>query len=245
MTSQDIVSQLRDLQSVIDDFSEMTREVSKSEIFSNVDDNSQPDNYQRHTLMDAMLQFQVSEDFAELMDTINDIDVSIKDIDIKACKNTFESEATRHDDDNEDEELPQFATKKNAPNLKIMISNNSRPLPLTTLSLSDHSVQTNEGRTVSPCTGSPKRKLPSPVCKYYARSYEEMMRIPGIDERIRFYEKTYQQCIQAPSTLYNWGAYTPKKTTGSAQEQSAGAKRNVSRSSAARLLGFERLSVTG
>lgn len=40
--------------------------------------------------------------------------------------------------------------------------------------------------------------------KYHARTYDEMMRIPDIHERIRFYEKTYQLCIRSDSTMATW-----------------------------------------
>ncbi|CAO3634287.1 unnamed protein product [Cunninghamella blakesleeana] len=39
---------------------------------------------------------------------------------------------------------------------------------------------------------------------YHPRTYEEMMRIPDRHERIRFYEKTYQLCIQTESPLTLW-----------------------------------------
>ncbi|KAI8344235.1 hypothetical protein BC941DRAFT_447232 [Chlamydoabsidia padenii] len=40
--------------------------------------------------------------------------------------------------------------------------------------------------------------------RYHARTYDEMMRIPDIHERIRFYDKTYQLCIRSDSALSTW-----------------------------------------
>jgi hypothetical protein len=40
--------------------------------------------------------------------------------------------------------------------------------------------------------------------KYVERSYDEMMRIPDIYERVAFYEKTLDLCLKADSPISNW-----------------------------------------
>ncbi|KAI9493676.1 hypothetical protein BDB00DRAFT_906490 [Zychaea mexicana] len=40
--------------------------------------------------------------------------------------------------------------------------------------------------------------------KYHARTYDEMMRVPDIRERIAFYDRTYKQCMRADSKLSSW-----------------------------------------
>jgi hypothetical protein len=40
--------------------------------------------------------------------------------------------------------------------------------------------------------------------KYVERSYDEMMRIPDIFERVSFYEKTLDLCLQVESPIANW-----------------------------------------
>ncbi|KAI9279344.1 hypothetical protein BY458DRAFT_487983 [Sporodiniella umbellata] len=43
--------------------------------------------------------------------------------------------------------------------------------------------------------------------KYIERSYEEMMRIPDIFERIAFYEKTLELCLKSDSPISDWSQF--------------------------------------
>jgi hypothetical protein len=45
---------------------------------------------------------------------------------------------------------------------------------------------------------------PKQTIKYIERSYDEMMRIPNIYERLAFYEKTLELCLQAESPVVGW-----------------------------------------
>ncbi|KAF7730548.1 hypothetical protein EC973_001929 [Apophysomyces ossiformis] len=51
-----------------------------------------------------------------------------------------------------------------------------------------------------------KRVQEKPQAKqqYHARTYAEMMRIPMLNERIAFYKKTFDLCMQADSQLSSW-----------------------------------------
>lgn len=47
--------------------------------------------------------------------------------------------------------------------------------------------------------------------KYVERSYDEMMRIPDIYERLAFYEKTLHLCLEAESPISKWRKYNKEK----------------------------------
>lgn len=55
--------------------------------------------------------------------------------------------------------------------------------------------------------------------KYIPRSYEEMMRIPDIFERILFYEKTLDLCLKAESPITNWSQFMSTRGKPAALEE--------------------------
>ncbi|CAO3628779.1 unnamed protein product [Cunninghamella echinulata] len=95
----------------------------------------------------------------------------------------------------------------NTPNLSIFsptsttYSNNTSPILSPTFSTR---TTTSKRSMKSSKSIASKRLKKKSNCIYHPRSYEEMARIPDIHERIRFYEKTYQLCIQAESPLTAW-----------------------------------------
>ncbi|KAI9303272.1 hypothetical protein BJ944DRAFT_232314 [Cunninghamella echinulata] len=95
----------------------------------------------------------------------------------------------------------------NTPNLSIFsptsttYSNDTSPILSPTFSTR---TATSKRSMKSSKSITSKRLKKKSNCIYHPRSYEEMTRIPDIHERIRFYEKTYQLCIQAESPLTAW-----------------------------------------
>ncbi|CAO3678514.1 unnamed protein product [Rhizopus stolonifer] len=55
--------------------------------------------------------------------------------------------------------------------------------------------------------------------KYIARTYEEMMRIPDVFERIAFYEKTLDLCLKADSPITEWSQFMSTRGKLSALEE--------------------------
>lgn len=56
-----------------------------------------------------------------------------------------------------------------------------------------------------------KQQRPKEKPKYIPRTYDEMMRIPDIYERISFYDKTLDLCLKAESPITKWSSTTLKK----------------------------------
>ncbi|RCH79304.1 hypothetical protein CU098_002874, partial [Rhizopus stolonifer] len=55
------------------------------------------------------------------------------------------------------------------------------------------------------------QKKPSSTQKYVERSYDEMMRIPDIYERLSFYEKTLDLCLKEESPFKSWVSSNQEK----------------------------------
>jgi hypothetical protein len=56
-----------------------------------------------------------------------------------------------------------------------------------------------------------QHQQPKQPQKYVERSYDEMMRIPDIYERLAFYEKTLHLCLEAESPISKWRKYNNEK----------------------------------
>ncbi|KAL0091233.1 hypothetical protein F4703DRAFT_1409496 [Phycomyces blakesleeanus] len=88
---------------------------------------------------------------------------------------------------------------------KIAVENWSAPRSSTK---ARHRRLSGSSRHSSRSTKSVRRHIESvsktTVPEYHPRSYAEMMRIPNVYERIVFYEKTFDLCMQANSALSAW-----------------------------------------
>ncbi|ORZ13489.1 hypothetical protein BCR42DRAFT_439201 [Absidia repens] len=247
MASQDIISQLRDLQLAIDDFTDLnsSTHTTSSENYSGQPPSpSSPSDHEdkvlieekQTSLLDSVLPFQVeSDDFSSLMDQFADIQRTTQSNDTSMLmEKTLLSPAPPED---KAITTTKFTTtipttvphiqKENHGEKHWIQDNDSihyrRPPPppppppdspstsssivsraTSTLSMSSRkstrSYKSIKGKYRSN-SSNPKRPV---TAKYHARTYDEMMRIPDIHERIQFYDKTYQLCLRADSALASW-----------------------------------------
>ncbi|CAO3595951.1 unnamed protein product [Absidia cylindrospora] len=249
MASQDIISQLRDLQLAIDDFTDLnsSTHTTSSENYSDQPPTpSSPSDHEdkvlidekQTTLLDSVLPFQVeSDDFSSLMDQFADIQRTTQSNDTSMLMEKTLLSPTSPEDKTITTTTTTTATTITAnipttiPHIhgeKHWIHDNEsihyrRPPPppppppdspstsssivsraTSTLSMSSkkstRSYKSIKGKYRSN-SSNPKRPV---TAKYHARTYDEMMRIPDIHERIQFYDKTYQLCLRADSTLASW-----------------------------------------
>ncbi|KAI8069996.1 hypothetical protein BC940DRAFT_317952 [Gongronella butleri] len=184
MASEDIISQLRDLQSVIDDFELGSENYNQQR-------ERQSKREKHNSLMDTLMPFQSSDSFADLVDKINEIQPTLDDVVLPSPE---DATSLAIDGDVQAEN----AVPPASPAMPLPSSPPSMPPSVSQPSLG------SEKRSIKSHKSTRTRRADNAACKYYARSYEEMMYIPDISERIRFYEKTYQQCMAAPSVMYAW-----------------------------------------
>ncbi|KAG0173498.1 hypothetical protein DFQ28_000697 [Apophysomyces sp. BC1034] len=197
-----VLSQIRELQCAIDEFTKgKYDEDDKISVAEPEEDDEEGELYAEKVQLedvDLTLQLPIDDDFSSLVDQLNAIEI-----------------------------LPDTATQPIAESCLTYEPSPSRSLPVKPLPLlpppvpmpaaprrsrSGNSAFDRNRRTSISSKKSNKslrsfrhiQERPQHKQQYHARTYAEMMRIPMHHERIAFYKKTFDLCMQADSQLPAW-----------------------------------------
>ncbi|KAK4513954.1 uncharacterized protein ATC70_005961 [Mucor velutinosus] len=153
----------------------------------------------------------LSDDFSSLVDQFKDLKVSPIEIKKLQQQNVLQDQVEKMEEEKvqldpviisvSDKKLPSFttATRSRRTSVSSKRSQKSSKSSKSARRLQNEKKQFKQHQSAAG-TESP---TPQPQ-KYIQRSFDEMMRIPDIYERLAFYEKTLDLCLKAESPIASW-----------------------------------------
>ncbi|GAN08933.1 hypothetical protein MAM1_0233d08453 [Mucor ambiguus] len=259
MASQDVLDQIRDLQSFIDDFAaeagtsstpgtptSMEKKGEKTQIEPSIihqkpnekteDEQLQPQ--QEKTLVEQPQQQEIeppssalssstkteqeplsilsydlnlSDDFSSLVDQFKDLKVSPIEIKKLQQQNVLKDLIDKMEEEKvqldpviisvTDKKPPSFTTRSRRTSVSSKRSQKSSKSSKSARRLQNEKKQLKQHQSAA--ATETESAAPQPK-KYIQRSFDEMMRIPDIYERLAFYEKTLDLCLKAESPIASW-----------------------------------------
>ncbi|EPB83030.1 hypothetical protein HMPREF1544_10213 [Mucor circinelloides 1006PhL] len=153
----------------------------------------------------------LSDDFSSLVDQFKDLKVSPVEIKKLQQQNVFKDLIEKMEEEKvqldpviisvTDKKPPSFTTTRSRrTSVSSKRSQKSSKSSKSARRLQNEKKQFKQHQSTAGTSTSP---APQPQ-KYIQRSFDEMMRIPDIYERLAFYEKTLDLCLKAESPFASW-----------------------------------------